>query len=43
MADLFGEWVPDEWIKEVFRACEEAPQHRYLFLTKNPERLNQIA
>ena len=38
MADLFGEWVPDEWIAEVFRACEAAPQHRYLFLTKNPKR-----
>lgn len=34
MADLFGEWVPDEWIAEVFMACEAAPQHRYLFLTK---------
>ena len=21
MADLFGEWVPDEWIEEVFKAC----------------------
>lgn len=38
MADLFGEWVPDEWIEEVFQACEAAPQHRYLFLTKNPKR-----
>jgi len=37
MADLFGEWVPDEWIQEVFRACEAAPWHRYLFLTKNAE------
>jgi hypothetical protein len=42
MADLFGEWVPDEWIKEVFKACEDAPQHNYLFLTKNPERYTQI-
>lgn len=43
MADLFGEWVPDEWIAEVFRACEAAPQHRYLFLTKNPKRLCLMA
>lgn len=21
MADIFGEWVPDRWIKEVFNAC----------------------
>lgn len=38
MADMFGEWVPDEWIEEVFEACKAAPQHRYLFLTKNPAR-----
>ena len=42
MADLFGEWVPDEWIKEVFEACQKAPQHRYLFLTKNPGRYIEI-
>ena len=38
MADLFGDWVPDEWIEAVFEACRKAPQHRYLFLTKNPQR-----
>lgn len=43
MADLFGDWVPDEWINQVFEACEKAPQHRYLFLTKNPDRLCKMA
>lgn len=43
MADLFGEWVPDSWIEEVFTACEKAPQHRYLFLTKNPQRYGELA
>jgi protein gp37 len=42
MADLFGEWVPDEWIQEVFAACEKAPQHKYLFLTKNADRYMRI-
>lgn len=42
MADLFGKWVPDEWIKEVFDACEKAPQHNYLFLTKNPGRYERV-
>ncbi|WP_418232010.1 DUF5131 family protein [Butyricicoccus sp.] len=42
MADLFGEWVPDEWIEQVFKACEAAPQHRYMFLTKNPARFKQL-
>jgi protein gp37 len=43
MGDLFGDWVPDEWIKEVFEACEAAPQHTYLFLTKNPKRYLLLA
>ena len=43
MADLFGEWVPDSWIEDVFDACENAPQHRYLFLTKNPKRYIELA
>lgn len=38
MADMFGDWVPDAWIQEVFEACKAAPQHRYLFLSKNPGR-----
>lgn len=42
MADLFGEWVPDEWIEAVFAACEKASQHRYLFLTKNPKRYIEL-
>ena len=42
MADLFGDWVPDEWIKEVFKACDDAPQHKYLFLTKNPKRFKML-
>lgn len=41
MADLFGRWVPDDWIQEVFEACEKAPQHNYLFLTKNPARYEE--
>lgn len=43
MADLFGEWVPLKWIQEVFEACKAAPQHRYLFLTKNPARYFGLA
>lgn len=43
MADLFEEWVPDEWIKEVLAACAAAPWHNYMFLTKNPERYPRTA
>jgi protein gp37 len=42
MADLFGEWVPDEWIDKVFDVCNGAPQHRFLFLTKNPKRYMEL-
>jgi protein gp37 len=38
MADLFGEWVPDLWINQVIDSCLAAPQHTYIFLTKNPKR-----
>lgn len=41
MADLFGEWVPDEWIDDVIKATQRALHHRYLFLTKNPERYGE--
>ena len=36
--DLFGDWVPTEWIKQVFEACQKAPWHNYMFLTMNPKR-----
>jgi len=42
MADLFGEWVPTRWIIDVLDACAAAPQHRYLFLTKNPVRYLEL-
>ena len=38
MADIFGEWVPNEWINAVFDVCGRYPLHNYLFLTKNPGR-----
>lgn len=43
MGDLFGSWVPDAWIEEVFASCKRAPQHTYLFLTKNPQRYCELA
>lgn len=42
MGDLFGDWIPEDWIREVFAACERASQHRYLFLTKNPKRYQKF-
>lgn len=42
MSDLFGPWVPTKWIVDVLDACLAAPQHRYLFLTKYPQRYLQL-
>jgi len=39
MADLFGEWVPNEWIDNILSVVRECPQHTFQFLTKNPKRL----
>ena len=43
MADLFGDWVPQEDIDKVFSAIEEAPDWwNFLFLTKNPKRYLEL-
>ena len=43
MADLFGAWVPDEWITAVLDAVRDTPQWNFLFLTKNSARLAEQA
>jgi protein gp37 len=42
MADLFGKWVPDDWITKVFDACMQSPEWEYLFLTKWPNRYKML-
>ena len=39
MSDLFHEDVPDEFIDQVFAVMALSPQHRFLILTKRPERM----
>ena len=39
MADLFGKWVPAEWIEAVLDSVRQNPQWNFLFLTKFPSRL----
>lgn len=39
MGDLFGAWVPDEWINEVLLRAALAHGHTFQYLTKNPERM----
>lgn len=39
MADLFGRWVPNEWIEAVLDQVRANPQWNFLFLTKFAKRL----
>lgn len=38
-ADLFGDWVTDEMLGEIFAAMAVTPQHTYQVLTKRAERM----
>lgn len=39
MGDLFHESVPDEWIDDVMAIIALTPRHRYMILTKRPDRM----
>lgn len=43
VADLFGEWVPREWIDRVFNVVNNNPDNIFQFLTKNPKRLIEFS
>ena len=43
MGDLFGEWVPKEWILRVIEAIRNSPSSDFLFLTKNPNRYKEFS
>lgn len=42
MADLFGKWVPTEWIEAVLEQAWDNPQWNFLFLTKFPIRMAEF-
>jgi protein gp37 len=42
MADLFGRWVPDEWIRKVLSVAADNSQWNFLFLTKFPKRMAEF-
>ena len=43
MSDVFGKWVPDNWLDDMFSVCTQYPIHNYLFLTKYPQRYEQYS
>jgi DNA repair photolyase len=38
MGDMFGDFTPDEWIKQVLDHIRSFPDADFLFMTKNPKR-----
>ncbi len=42
MTDLFGDFIPREWIEQVIQVAIDNPQHTFMFLTKNPKRYNEF-
>jgi protein gp37 len=42
MADLFGRWVPREWIEAVLNVVRENSQWNFLFLSKFPKRMAEF-
>jgi protein gp37 len=42
MADMFGPWVPKEWIEAVLSEIRKAPEWNFLSLTKFPERMAEF-
>jgi protein gp37 len=42
MGDLFGPWVPTEWIEAVLKMTRENSQWNFLFLTKVPQHLAEF-
>jgi protein gp37 len=41
MSDLFGNWVPDEWLDRIFAVMALAPQHTFQVLTKRSARMRE--
>lgn len=39
MTDMFGEWVPEEWIDQCFAAMALTPWHTHQVLTKRADRM----
>lgn len=37
-ADMFGNFMHDEWIRKVLKKCRDNAENKYLFQTKNPGR-----
>lgn len=41
MTDIFGDWIPEHWIDQIFATMLIAKQHTFQVLTKRPERMRE--
>ena len=39
--ELFGDWVKQEWMIDIFSMCNAFKQHTFIFLTKQPQNLTK--
>jgi len=37
--ELFGKWIPDSWLRNIFNFCSQWSEHTFIFLTKQPQNL----
>ena len=42
MGDMWGEWVPKEWIERVLHVLRTKVNSQFFFLTKNPKRYHEF-
>lgn len=42
IGEMFGPWIEDRWIQQVFETCKKYEQHVYMFLTSYPERFEEL-
>ena len=42
MGDMWGIWVPEDWILKVLNHVKKFPRTKFLFLTKNPRRYGEF-
>jgi protein gp37 len=40
--DMFGRWIPEEWIEQILKQAGQCTWHTFLLLTKNPARLSEF-
>jgi protein gp37 len=43
MCEMFAEWIPSDWQREIFKAIRSNPQDRFYFLTKRPWNLTKCS